>query len=335
MKRMSVRATIAFGVSVGALGAAAFVVACSGSTTSGSPGGGQEAGGGGGDGSQTATGSCTSPTIPLSFSPMYSAFIPGSTAHTFQIPAVSVNGGALTWSASDANMVDITADPTTGGVMLTVKGTGKVTIIGTAADGTCGASELNVTTAAETDWATGNARYNDGNGLHFGPPDGGGRDGGGRDGGGRDGGGFPGVDAALVTPDAGPACSNCHGPTATNGPFKDVSHTPEQTGGFTDQELIDIVVNGNVPDGGYFDPNVIIPDASGNPAQEARAYQIWHSFHQWTDIDPDQQLGIVVYLRSLTPAPQDGTSNFGGRGPRDGGRRDGAGNPPPVDAAGD
>jgi Bacterial Ig-like domain (group 2) len=333
MRRMSVRATIAFGLTVGALGAAAFVAACSSSSSSGAPGGnGNDSGNG--DGSQTPQGSCKSPTIPLAFTPMYSAFIPGSTAHSFQIPAVAVNGGTFTWSASDPTMVDITADPTTGGVMLTVKNAGKVTIIATAGDGTCGASELDITSALETDWATGNARYNDGNGLRFGPPDGGGR----RDGGGRDGGGFPGLDAAVVTPDAGPACTNCHGPTATSSVFKDVSHTPEQTGGFTDQELIDIVVNGVVPDGGYFDPNVIIPDASADPVQSARAYQIWHSFHQWTDIGPDQQLGIVVYLRSITPAPQDGTSNFPPRGPRDGGRRDGAGNPPDAagqDAAGD
>ena len=32
------------------------------------------------------------------------------------------------------------------------------------------------------------------------------------------------------------ACTNCHGPTA-NGPYKTVSHTPEQIGGFSDDQL--------------------------------------------------------------------------------------------------
>jgi hypothetical protein len=41
--------------------------------------------------------------------------------------------------------------------------------------------------------------------------------------------------------------------------------------------------------------------------------------HQWSDITPDQQKGIVVYLRSLPPAAQKGAVNFGGFGRRDGG----------------
>ena len=98
---------------------------------------------------------------------------------------------------------------------------------------------------------------------------------------------------------SGPACTNCHGETATNSAFTDVSHTPEQTGGFSDQDLLNIILHGDFPDGGYFDPSIV-------------AYKAWHAFHQWDDISADggQQLGIITYLRSLTPEPQKGEANF-------------------------
>jgi len=67
------------------------------------------------------------------------------------------------------------------------------------------------------------------------------------------------------------------------------------------------------------------------------AYATWQSFHRWADITTDVQPGIVVYLRSLTPIPQDGTSNFGGGGHGGGGHHDGGGGgggKPPADDAG-
>ena len=279
-------------------------------------------------------GHCPTPTIGITFSPMYTSFIPDSTQHTFSLPAVVNNGAQVTWSSSDPSMVALAGDSTTGGVMITVLdlpdggGPGSVNIVATASDGTCGLSTLTITPAAETDWQIGNARYNDGNSVRFifGRPDGGAPDGG--RGGGRGGIQF-GVADASTTPDAGPACTNCHGPNA-NGPFKDVAHTPEQTGGFSDQDLLGIILTGTVPDGGYFDPNVLVPNASGNPQREALAYAEWHGFHHWTDIDPvTQGPGIIAYLRSLAPTAQNGMADFGGRfgdaGPR--GRRDGGGRP--------
>src|SRR5579872_5628278 len=102
----------------------------------------------------------------------------------------------------------------------------------------------------------------------------------------------------LMADGGGPACTNCHGETATNGPFTDVSHTPEQTGGFSDDEILNIVLHGTFPEGGYFDPTIA-------------PYAAWQNFHRWADIQPDQQRGIITYLRSLTPAPQKGQVNFG------------------------
>jgi hypothetical protein len=76
-----------------------------------------------------------------------------------------------------------------------------------------------------------------------------------------------------------------------------VQHTPEQTGGFSDDDLINIFQNGVVPKGGYFDDTIV-------------SYAMWQSFHKWNVGDTPQNM--VVYLRSLTPAAQTGSANFGG-----------------------
>jgi hypothetical protein len=273
MIRLSRVVFVALGVGVVAVAAGAGLAACS--STSG--------------GGATP---CTSANnvLEVAFNPMYSAYEP---SHKYQVPAI-VNGisGSVSWSASDMSAVSLAPDPDTGGIMITVNsaGTGTVTITATAG-GLCGTSVLNITPAMTTDWMIGSARYNDGTALHFGhggvmePTDGGG----------------------------GPACTNCHGATATDaGPFMDISHTPQQTGGFSDQDLINIILHGEVPgwdlttgaagpDAGYFDPSII-------------SYKQWNNLHQWTDITSDEYQGIVVYLRSLTPASQNGTSDFGGHG---------------------
>ena len=327
MKALSNRKTLAMACSVGAVGIGAVIAACSGGSSSN---GGNTGGDGGGTTTQTL--SCSNPTINISFSPMFSAYIPGSTAQTFQIPAVTDATSSVTWGASDTSKVTIAAAPDLpggNGAMITITGTGTVNVIAKQADGTCGAAALNITQNTEDDWNAGNARYNNGNSLHFGPPKG--------DAGGQDG---------------GPACTNCHGPTANSGfGFNDVSHTPEQTGGFSDDDLVQIVVHGVIPEGGAnnpsFDPNVLIADASADPtgAAQLKAYQRWQSFHHWDDITLDQQPGIIVYLRSLTPAPQMGNYNFpgfgdgghhheGGGGHFEGGTGFDAGPPPVTDDSG-
>jgi hypothetical protein len=88
------------------------------------------------------------------------------------------------------------------------------------------------------------------------------------------------------------------------GPYKTVQHTPEQTGGFSDADLIGIFQNGTVPMGGYFDATIV-------------PYAQWQGFHKWDVGDTPQNM--VVYLRSLTPAAQTGAANFGGGFMRGGG----------------
>ncbi len=269
------------------LAAAATFAACSGS-------GASDAG---------AISSCADPTLEVYFSPMYSAY---DGQHQFQIPSIvsGIQPTAIAWYASDTSKVSLTPDKTVGGVMITTKASGTVEIL-PSAGGLCGDSTLAITANTPDDWQAGNARYNDGIDL-------------------RDGGRFGG----LYGCDGGEcntiACTTCHGATAT-GPFVDVAHTPQQTGGFSDSDLGNIIRNGEVPgwscypdggggygpyagmwagsapDAGYFDDSIV-------------PYCQWSHFHRWVMSD-SELTGVICYLRSLTPAPQAGKADFGGHGP--------------------
>lgn len=306
MKRVfSAKALVLAGVACATAGVAA-LVACS--STSGNPGG--SSGGGNEGGSGTTSLTCTTSTVPIVFNPMYSAYVTDNQSGqtlSFQVPAVVndsvIDPSTVTWAASDTSVVSLATDPTTGGEMITVQKPGTVTIVAQIANGGCGTSTLTITPATYAQWQAGNGRYNNNVALDFRCLGGGTTT--------RDGG---------PCPDAGPACTQCHGPTANAGiGFNDVGHTPEQTGGFSDQDLIAIITTGTVPgcgtgstcptaDSGYFDPSIV-------------SYSNWQQFHQWTDIQGDQAQAMVVYLRSLTPAPQGGSSDFGGH--YDGGHGDG------------
>ena len=271
LRKLLVAASVSIGF--GALGAEG--MACSGDSTSADLSGSDS----GSFGSSATNGSCPDGGLRVAFNPMYSAFIAGG-KHSFQIPAIVVgSNGNVTWSA-DSSMVGMQQDSERkNGVMITMLKGGNVTIELTSSDGKCGEAQLHISEASESDWQVGNARYNNGTTLDIS--------------GTKSGNGSP-----LETPSGGPACTSCHGETATNNIYTDVSHTPEQTGGFSDQDLINIVVHGNFPDGGYFDNTIA-------------SYVAWHNFHRWADITADRQKGIITYLRSLTPVDQKGSLNFG------------------------
>jgi hypothetical protein len=169
-------------------------------------------------------------------------------------------------------------------VLITTLAAGTVQIKVASSDGSkCGSSTLTIDAVTSADWAAGNARYNNGIPLDLSAPP-------------------TDNDASPIDQQPGgpPACTSCHGETATGGPFTDVSHTPEQTGGFSDDQIVNIVVHGTFPpNSASFDPNIV-------------PYPSWQYFHRWADIDtPEKQRGIVTYLRSLTPVAQKGAPNFG------------------------
>ena len=282
---------------VGACGAAVALAACSSSNAT-SPGNGSDSGVQTGDSSTTTSdgGACTpSSALQIHFAPMYSAFVTDSTQQNFEVPAIVTGGsGTATWSASDPTAVTFAVDSTTGGTVMTVKSATPTVTITAQIGSACTSTQLSITSAVESDWTTGSARYNNGvpiypgcidtklapilveAGIHLPPvPDAG-------------------------CPDAGPACTACHGAAPTGGFFQGVEHTPAQTAGFSDDQLVNIFVNGTVDDGGPFDPSIL-------------PYGYWHLFHTWSDIStPEQQKGMIVYLRSLTPVVEEGGLNFGG-----------------------
>jgi hypothetical protein len=262
---------VAVGIAVGCFGLGAEIMACSSSSSSSAAPPMTSA--------PIPKSSCIDGGLTIAFNPMYSAF---DGKHVFQIPAV-VRGssGKVTWSA-DSTLVGMQADSERPNeVLIQMLKPGNVLIDVESTDGKCGSSVLFISAAQESDWEIGNARYNNGQSLHLAA-------------GATGGSGSP----LEVGNMGGPACTSCHGETATGGPYTDVSHTPEQTGGFSDDDLLGIILRGEFPDGGYFDTSIA-------------NYVAWHNFHRWVDITPDQQRGIITYLRSLTPADQKGAINFG------------------------
>jgi hypothetical protein len=241
---------------------------------------------------------CAKNDLQIFFSPMYTAF---DGTHQFQIPAVvgNVDPTTITWTVSDPALADLQNDVALGGAMISSRKAGNLTVMASGG-GVCGTSELTITESSLDDWNIGNMRYNNGIKLVGDVP-------------GR---GRPAADAGPPMTDV--ACTNCHGPTAM-GPYKTVSHSPEQTGGFSDEELVNIFTKGTVPIGGYFDSSFV-------------SYDRWRVFHRW-DMSPAEAKGVVVYLRSLTPISQAGMrGDFGGRDGGGGRGNGGGGNGNRADA---
>jgi hypothetical protein len=261
---------------------------------------------------------CATPDgLPIKFNPMYSGF---DGVHSYQIPTfvMGADPATVTWGSSDPSMVNF--QPYVTGIMITTRKAGDVTIVATVG-ATCGSALLHITQYTVDEWNLGNARYNNGNPLNLSidaaalkncdaslgfDADLSGWDGNisGFDASGFDASGFDaaaelGIQQCIGNPfDTPPAaCTNCHG-DMSNGKlfgmtlFSDVSHTPEQTGGFSDQDLTNVFAHGTVPPGGYFDPSIV-------------PYANWHLFHTWSDINTaEEQAGMTAYLRSLTPKEQ-------------------------------
>jgi hypothetical protein len=268
--------------------------------TAGAGSAGTDSSGGTGGGGSVSTEPDTDPVgteLTLLFNPMYSAYIPNSNVE-FKLPAIAQGVADVQWSTDDPSKVDLTPDPTTGGILITTRGSGTVKIIARAG-ALSGSADLHITEATQEEWDIGEDRYN--NEIPF-PmqniiPDGGFGDGGIRsllDGGVPDG-GFTSIDPGSLginIPDD-LSCVNCHGTTAQ---ALDVEHTPQQTGGYSDDDLISIFTMGMKPPGATFH----------TPFPEF----IYIMYHTW-EATPEEQKGLIVYLRSLEPKTQ-GALDFAG-----------------------
>jgi hypothetical protein len=245
--------------------------------SSGSSGSGDKAGNGasgsGGDEGPIAKESDTKPVgndLKIVFAPMYSGFDGGD--HTFKIPAIVAGLAGVHWSASDISYVDMEEDPSTGGVMITTRKAGMVKIIARVGDQS-GSSDLTITEYDPATCAAGEERYNNSIGIDAGMM------------------ALPGV--GDVPENA--SCANCHGEGAM---FLDVQHTPQQTGGYSDMDLIIIFTQGYKPDGSRF--HTMFPP------------QIYQRFHTW-EATEEEKKGLVCWLRQFEPKAQ-GMFDFGGLG---------------------
>ncbi len=256
--------------------------------TDGSQGGAQGGAAGGGG------------TLQISFNPMYSAYDDG--AHEFQVP-VKVEGatGKLTVTTSPADFVE--QRPSMTGVTLITKKAGKATVTIKDEAGNSGTAELNVTKNDPDDVEIGKQRYANGIDAIMLPEGGIGALA-------SDGGGIP-----MLPPrnDMG-ACTFCHipeGAAPAGGADMmriDVEHTPQQTAGFSDADLIKIFTEGVKPTGASY--RVV---NGGGMLPDDIAATIYARIHKWA-VDEGIRVGIVAYLRSLTPKAQ-GFIDFGGLRP--------------------
>lgn len=221
--------------------------------------------------------------LSIEFPEMYSAY---GGDHEFQLPAHIGGIKNVKWSADPSDAVSFAKQDDDSGstTMITVKKFVSEVKITAKAGGLKSTAILHLTEASDDLWTQGSERYN--NGVVFKKPERG--DGGGGGGGRPDGGWGKGervVDKSL-------ACTNCH---AKGGKGSDVEHTPTQTAGYSDEELIDIFTKAEKP--------------SWAKMRVMKAEQ-WKKIHTW-EMEEDEKMGLVVYLRSLTPESQ-GELDFGG-----------------------
>ncbi len=227
--------------------------------------------------------------LEIEFPRMYSAY---GGSHEYKIPARVDGVRGVEWSASPEGMVDLDKQAD-GSVLITTKKAGEVTIRAKKGN-ISGTAKLTISSTSDEDWEFGNQRYN--NGVTGKRERGDGGAGGGKRDGGGGGGGWK--------PNPSLACTNCHARGKD-----DVEHTPMQTGGYSDDDLIMIFSEGKKPAG---------------VEQRIMPADKWERIHKWSMTD-DEKKGLVTYLRGLEPQSQGPTDFGGGRrgGGGGGGRRDG------------
>lgn len=239
------------------------------------------------------------------FPHFYSAYDDGSHDYEFtpSVPLADPNAdvasdplvaSSLKWTVDAKTLVDMGefAD-LPGGRLIKTKAAGSavIKVEGTTKSGVkvWGDAPVTISQATADEWAKGDARYNNGKMVDF-TMLGGMRS--------TDGMGLCGLPVSTMqTIPKDSACSNCHNSSA--GAFS-VEHTPTQTAGYSDGDLIQIFTMAQKPAGGTFNSPLLKPLAMMSPET---ADCIYKAFHTW-DIDEDTRDGIVWKLRSIAPKKQ-------------------------------
>jgi hypothetical protein len=236
--------------------------------------------------------------LKVRFSPMYSAF---DGVHDYKVPATidqaqidqmaidPIDVASINWIVDDKMVAKEPFPEVPGAVLLTTKASGSTTITATGVTKAGmkfkGTSTLMITKASADEWELGQKRYDNGVMINFMML-------------------MPGTTAAGGTAAPNPmaildaipreaSCANCHNNTMG----LTVEHSPLQTAGYSDDELIAIFTTGAKPMGATFNSPFLkqIPAAFVMP--------IYKMLHTWT-ISAEVQRGVVFKLRSITPKVQ-------------------------------
>jgi hypothetical protein len=236
----------------------------------------------------------------------YSAF--DGNAHDYQltpnVPSASempsntnpdpIMPSTLVWTVEDAFLKKESYTDIPSAILVTTKKAGTTTlkVSGKTVSGKAvnGKATLEISNASADEWTVGDARYNNGMMIDWGSIFTAGRMQaqaammGGATSMGTCGLPFSLGDAIPKTS----ACGNCH----NNMSGITVEHTPQQTAGYSDDDLVQIFTMGKKPAGYTFTSNnlkfVPMPDC------------VYATFHTW-DIDDMTKKGIIWKLRSLKP----------------------------------
>jgi hypothetical protein len=223
---------------------------------------------------------------------MYSAFDgTHEYAVTPSIPSAAENSmdstpimaSSIKWQVDGAFLKQDEFPELTAAAKLTTKKAGKTTVKATAktlaGEQVYGEATLTISEAKQAEWDAGEARYNNGMMFSFMRPAMA-----------AQGEGTCGLPVTIELPTTS-ACGNCHNPMNTIS----VEHTPTQTAGYSNEDLVNIFTTGAKPAGGTFNS----PFLRSAPMPDC----IYSEFHTWEMTDEEKK-GIVWKLRSIQPRVQ-------------------------------
>lgn len=231
----------------------------------------------------------------ISFTPMYSAFDDGAHEYalTPSVPSAAegskdadpIVASSVKWDLDQAFVKRDEFPDLPAAVKLTTKKSGETTVKVTAktlsGNAVRGEAKLTISKASQSEWDAGEARYNNGMMITWMRPTMA-----------AAGEGTCGLPVTIDLPKTS-ACGNCHNSMAN---AISVEHTPTQTGGYSNEDLVNIFTTGAKPAGGTFNSpflrNAPMPDC------------IYAAFHTWEMTD-DEKKGIVWKLRSIAPRVQE------------------------------